>query len=178
VKAVSANIEVLISKEQIAARVKEIAAEITQEFYGKPITLLCTLKGGVIFTADLAREIDLDIQLEFIKVSSYGSNTESTGKVKLESPFAIDLTERHVILVEDIVDMGYTAKWLMEFLQSQSPATLKLCSLLDKPDRRKVADIKIDYLGFSIPDKFVVGYGLDYNQEHRTLPYVGILKMR
>jgi hypoxanthine phosphoribosyltransferase len=169
----SDKVEILISREKIATRVKEIAAEITRDYAGKPITMLCTLKGAVIFLADLAREVDLDIQLEFIKVSSYGNNAESAGKVTLDCPVSMDLSGRHVILVEDIVDMGYTANWLLEFLQSLNPASVKLCSLLDKPERRKAEGVNIDYTGFSIPDEFVVGYGLDYAQKYRNLPYIG-----
>jgi hypoxanthine phosphoribosyltransferase len=175
---VTQMIEVLISKEKIAARVKEIGAEIARDFAGLPIVMLCTLMGGVTFMADLAREIDLDIEMEFIKVSSYGNNSQPDGTIKLDYPVKLDLNGKHVILVEDIVDMGYTAKWLLAFLQEMQPASVKLCTLLDKPDRRKVQGVKIDYLGFSIPDEFVVGYGLDYAQKYRNLPYVGKLEVK
>ncbi|MCL1883832.1 MAG: hypoxanthine phosphoribosyltransferase [Defluviitaleaceae bacterium] len=170
------TVEVFIDAEKISARVKEIASEINRDYEGKTVTLLGTLKGAVIFLADLAREIKLPVELEFIKVSSYGNNAESSGDVRLEYPEKTDLVGRHLIVVEDIVDMGYTASWLKKYLQGLNPASVKLCALLDKPDRRKVEDVKIDYLGFTIPDEFVVGYGLDFAQRYRNLPYVGILK--
>jgi hypoxanthine phosphoribosyltransferase len=171
------HIEVLLSEEKISARVKQLAAEITRDYAGKDVTLVGTLKGAVIFLADLAREIKLEVQMEFIKVSSYGNNSESDGEVRLEYPLQIDFTGRHIILVEDIVDMGYTARWLRKYFLAMNPASLKLCALLDKPDRRKVAGVEIEYLGFSIPDEFVVGYGLDYAQRYRCLPYVGKLRL-
>ena len=164
-----------LSAEKIAAKVAEIAAEINRDFAGKQVTLLGTLKGATIFLADLARAVTVPVTLEFIKVSSYGGCSESTGEVRLDFPFQMDLKGQNVIIVEDIVDMGYTARWLREYLQSFDPAELRLCTLLDKPDRRKVP-VKIDYAGFSIPDEFVVGYGLDFAQRYRNLPYVGILK--
>jgi len=173
----SDGIEILISEEKIRTRVKELAAQISRDYAGKTVTLLCTLKGAVIFLADLAREISLDVRLEFIKVSSYGNDSESEGKIKLDFPEKIDLNEKNVIIVEDIVDMGYTARWLREHLHEFYPASLKLCALLDKPDRRKV-DVEIDYLGFTIPDEFVVGYGLDFAQQNRCLPFIGKIKMR
>jgi len=166
------SIEKLMPAEEISKRVKELAAEITRDYAGKTITLLCTLKGAAIFLADLAREIDLDVRMEFIKVSSYGNNLKSDGKIQLEYPEKTDLEGKNVIVVEDIVDMGYTASWLMKYLRESKPASLKLCALLDKPARRKT-EVEIDYLGFSIPDEFVVGYGLDFAQKHRCLPYLG-----
>ena len=170
------NVEVYISAEKIAARVKELAAEITRDYKGENIMLLGTLKGAVIFLADIAREIDLSIEVEFVKVSSYGENSESSGEINFDYLPQINFNGRHIILVEDIVDMGYTASWLRNYFQSKKPASIKLCALLDKPERRKVPGVTIDYLGFTIPDEFVVGYGLDYAQRYRNLPYVGILK--
>lgn len=169
------DIEILLSAEKIAARVREMGAEITRDYAGTPVTLVGTLKGATIFLADLARAIDLDVELEFIKVSSYGNSTEGSS-ITLDFPFAPDYTNRHIILVEDIVDMGYTAKWLREFVAGFNPASVRLCSLLDKPGRRKAEGVEIDYLGFTIPDEFVVGYGLDFAQKYRTLPYVGVLR--
>jgi len=171
------TIEVLIGEEEISRRVKEIGAQITKDYAGKAVTLLGTLKGGVIFLADLAREIKLDVFMEFIKVSSYGNESESAGKVKLEYPEKADLAGKHIIIVEDIVDMGYTASWLCNYLHGLNPASVKLCALLNKPERRKVKGVEIEYLGFTIPDEFVVGYGLDYAQKYRCLPYVGKLRM-
>ena len=171
-------IETLISAGEISKRVKELAAEITRDYAGKTVTLLCTLKGAMIFIADLSREIRLDLRLEFIKVSSYGNASESSGKIKLEYPEKLDLEGKDVIIVEDIVDMGYTASWLKNYLQGFNPASLKLCALLDKPERREVKDVTIEYLGFTIPDEFVVGYGLDYAQKYRCLPYLGKLVLK
>ncbi|MCL1877775.1 MAG: hypoxanthine phosphoribosyltransferase [Defluviitaleaceae bacterium] len=167
---------VLIPEEKITTRVKELAAEISRDYAGKKLTLIGTLKGAVIFFSDLAREITVPIEMEFVKISSYGMGTESTGQVRLDAPERLELADRHIILVEDIVDMGYTASWLREFIESQHPASFALCSLLDKPDRRKVP-VTIEYLGFSIPDEFVVGYGLDYAQQYRNLPYVGKIEV-
>lgn len=166
----------LISAEKIAIRVKELGAEITRKYAGQSVTLIGTLRGAVIFFADLSREIKLDAQFDFIKVSSYGEGSESCGEVRLDFPFEMDISGRHVILVEDIVDMGYTAKWLREYVQGFSPASVAICSLLDKPDRRKAQGVQIEYVGFTIPDEFVVGYGLDYAQCYRNLPYVAIVR--
>lgn len=169
------NIVPLLGAGEIAARVREMAAEISRDFAGREIALLGTLKGAAIFFSDLAREIDLPVLFEFIKVSSYSTGSEPDGEVRLDFPFQMDLTGKNVIIVEDIVDMGYTARWLREYLSSHNPACVRLCALLDKPERRRV-DVKIDYLGFTIPDKFVVGYGLDYAQKYRNLPFVGVLQ--
>jgi hypoxanthine phosphoribosyltransferase len=171
------EIEILIGAEEIHTRVKELAALISRDYAGKTLTLLCTLKGAVIFLADLAREISLDVRMEFIKVSSYGNDSQSDGKIKLDYPEKIELENKNIIIVEDIVDMGYTASWLLEYLREFNPASLKLCALLDKPERRKIP-VEIDYLGFTIPDEFVVGYGLDFAQQHRCLPFIGKIKMR
>jgi len=171
------TVSVLLSAEQIAARVRALAAGITKDYAGHQITLVCTLKGAVIFLADLAREIKLDVQFEFVKVTSYGDKTEGDGGIKLDFPTEMDLKGRHVIIVEDIVDLGYTAKWLQGYMKGFSPASVRLCALLDKPERRKVQGVDIEYLGFKIPDKFVVGYGMDYAQRYRNLPYVGVLEI-
>ena len=177
------NIEILIPAEEISKRVKELAAEISRDYAGKTITLICALKGAMFFVADLSREIQmvacpsinaqmLDVRLEFIKVSSYGNASESSGKITLEYPETLDLKDKDVIIVEDIVDMGYTACWLKKYLQGFEPASLKFCALLDKPSRRR-ADVDIEYLGFTVPNEFIVGYGLDYAQKYRCLPYIG-----
>ncbi|MCL2576581.1 MAG: hypoxanthine phosphoribosyltransferase [Defluviitaleaceae bacterium] len=171
------TVSVLISAEQISARVKALAAGITRDYAGHQVTLVCTLKGAVIFLADLAREIKLDVQLEFVKVSSYDDKARSEGDIKLDYPSKLDIKGRHVIIVEDIVDMGYTARWLQGYMKEFSPASVRLCALLDKPERRKVQGVEIEYLGFKIPDKFVVGYGMDYAQRYRNLPYVGVLQI-
>ena len=170
-------IESMISAKEIAARVAELGAEISRDYAGETVVLLGTLKGAVIFLADLARAITVPVEMDFIKASSYGNDSASSGKVKIDYAPETDFSGRHIILVEDIVDMGYTAVELKKFLLSKNPASVKLCSLLDKPDRRKAQGVVIDYLGFSIEDKFVVGYGLDYAQQHRNLPYVGIVNL-
>jgi len=168
-------IENLFTKEEISARVKEIAEQITKDYEGKPVTLLGTLKGAIHFLSDLGRSIPLNVEIEFIKASSYGDATETSGTVNLEYIPTTSLEGRHVILVEDIVDTGHTIKKLKEHLSTQKLASLRLCALLDKPSRREVSGLEIEYIGFSIPDKFVVGYGLDYAQRYRNLPYVGVL---
>ena len=167
----------LLSKEQIAARVKELAAEINKDYEGKPITLLGTLTGANIFLADLARELTLDVQIDFLKVSSYYSATKSTGEVRLVHPPALEIAGRHVIIVEDIIDTGHTAVFLRNFSTAANAASVAMCSLLNKPERREVQDVECEYLGFDIENVFVVGYGLDYAQRYRNLPYIGILEL-
>ena len=174
------SIRPLLSKEEIAARLTELAAEIAQDYAGKPLTLLCTLKGATIFLSDLVRLLSPPVfqdivEIDFITASSYGDKTETSGVVKLDKPVSLDLEGKHVILVEDIVDTGHTARCLFDYLSKQNVASLKLCSLLDKPSRREAKEITCDYLAFSIPDEFVVGYGLDYAQRYRNLPYIGVL---
>ncbi|MCL2387377.1 MAG: hypoxanthine phosphoribosyltransferase [Defluviitaleaceae bacterium] len=170
-------VEVLISADRIAARVKQIADQIVQDYRGKTVTLLGVLKGGVMFTSDLARAIEpLSVELEFIKVSSYDDKMESSGNVRLEYPKNIRLKDRHIIIVEDIVDMGYTAAWLRKYIMEQKAASVKLCALLDKPQNRQVGGVKIDYLGFTIENDFVVGYGLDFADWYRNMPFVGLIK--
>jgi hypoxanthine phosphoribosyltransferase len=165
--------DVMISQEQIAARVKELAAELNRDYQGKTILLLGTLTGAVIFLADLVRELTLDVQIDFIKISSYGSTTESTRQIKEEYLPTWDLTGQHVVIVEDIVDTGYTAAYLRKYLTDKNTASAVMCTLLDKPGRREVPGVKCEYIGFTIPNEFVVGYGLDYNQKYRQLPYIG-----
>jgi len=169
------RIETLITEEEIAKRVGELADEITRDYEGKSITLLGTLTGAVFFLTDLSRKISLAQEIDFLKASSYGDGTTSSGDVRLSLPTKLSLEGKHVILLEDIVDTGHTSHYLMDFLALQNPASLKLCSLLSKPSRR-VIEIDIDYLGFSIPDEFVIGYGLDFAQKHRNLPFIGVLR--
>jgi len=170
------KVELFLTTEQIAKRVKELATEIISVYGEQPITLLGTLKGAIFFLSDLARELGPNVELDFVKASSYGDSTKSTGQVKLEYHPSSDLLGRHVLIVEDIVDTGHTATFLRQCLMAQGPASIRLCSLLDKPSRREVKDLQCDFLGFSIPDEFVVGYGLDFAQRYRTLPYVGIMR--
>ena len=170
------NIEVILSEETIKARVREMAEEISKDFAGRPVTLICTLKGAVYFLADLSRALDLPQEIDFIKASSYGRESVSSGEVKLEVVPRESLKGKHILWIEDIIDTGNTACKIMKYLEEQEPATLTLVSLLNKPSRRVHDSIRIDYLGFTIPDEFVVGYGLDYAEKFRNLPYVGILR--
>jgi hypoxanthine phosphoribosyltransferase len=168
------KIKPYLTDGQILQRVSELGGEITQAYQGKEIVLICVLKGSFLFTADLAREIDLPLRIEFIGVQSY-SKTKSTGTVQITHHLTSPVDGDHVVLIEDIVDTGITSKFLMGLLQAHNPASLALCSLLYKPSKMKV-DLPIDYLGFEIPDEFVVGYGLDYEQKYRNLRYIGIAK--
>lgn len=168
------KVDVLIPKEKIADKVKELAKKINKEFEGEEVVLIGLLRGSVIFLSDLAREIDLDAKIDFMIVSSYGNDMESSKEVKIIKDLEEYIEGKNVIIVEDIIDTGYTLKKVVETLKIRNPKELKLCTLLDKPERREV-DIVIDYVGFQIPDEFVVGYGIDYAQKHRNLPYVGIV---
>ena len=172
----SETIRQLISEEDIDKRVSELAEEIMRDFEGKPITLICLLKGGAFFTVDLARKLKTTVDIEFMDVSSYGDSTVSSGNIKIKKDLENPVTGKNVLLVEDIIDTGQTMVHVLTHLRMQKPNMLKVCSLLDKPDRRKVPGADIDYIGFTIPDEFVVGYGLDYAQKYRNLPYIGILK--
>ena len=168
------KIKVLISEEKINNRLDELANQIMDEYKGKNIVFLCILKGSIFFTVELAKRIKNNIQFEFVEVSSY-ENNESTGKVKLNKDITQSIEGKEVIIIEDIVDTGRTLAFLKELLLEKKPASLKICSLLDKPSRR-IANVKADYVGFAIEDKFVVGYGLDYDQKYRDLPFVGVVE--
>ena len=167
--------ELLLTREQIAARVKEMAAQITQDFKGKDLTVICILKGAVVFFVDLVREIDLPMSMDFMAISSYGSATKSSGVVRIMKDLDKPINGKHVLVVEDIVDSGMTLSFLRENLLSRGAANLKIATLLDKPERRRVP-LQVDYFGFTIPDEFVVGYGLDYAEKYRNLPDIGVLK--
>lgn len=171
--------KVLVSEQEIQGAVRRICREIENDFKDsdKKILIMGTLKGAVVFMADLMKEFNYRAEIDFIKVSSYGSSTDSSGTISLKSePDRNDLSDYNVIIIEDILDTGNTLHWLLNHVKNDLHAnTVKLCALFNKPDRRK-KDIKIDYQGFVIPDEFIVGYGLDYNEEYRNLPYVGILK--
>ena len=171
--------KVLVSEEEIKGAVKRIAREMENDFKDsdKKVLIMGTLKGGIVFMADLMKEFNLRAEIDFVKVSSYGSSTESSGVVSLKSnPDYEDLSNFNVVVIEDILDTGNTLHWLLNYLKTNMNASsVKLCVLFNKPDRRK-KDVKIDYQGFIIPDEFIVGYGLDYNEEYRNLPYVGMLK--
>lgn len=166
---------VLLTKEEITAKVREIAKEMGEFYQGKEVLMVCILKGSVTFFSDLVREVQFPVMFDFMCVSSYGSGSVSGGSVRILKDLTVDITDKHVLIVEDILDTGNTLTALFEQLRARRPASLKLCCLLDKPDRR-LKPIKADFTGFYIPDEFVVGYGLDYAEKYRQLPYVGILK--
>lgn len=166
---------VLFSEEQLKTRVAEIAAQIDRDYQGKEPLLIGVLRGSFIFIADLMRAITLPCTVDFMAVSSYGAGTTSSGQVKIVKDLSEHIEGKDVIVVEDILDSGNTLSYLLKYLQGRKPASIKLCALLDKPDRR-VKPVEVDYCGYSIPDEFVVGYGLDYDERYRNLPYLGVLK--
>lgn len=169
------HIEVMYTEEEVDRRIQEIGNRITRDYEGKQIHMVCVLKGGAFFMCELAKRIKLDVSLDFMSVSSYGSGTESSGLVKIVKDLDESLKDKDVIVVEDIVDSGRTLSYLLKMLSERGPRSLKLCTLLDKPSRR-VTDVDVTYTGFQIPDEFVVGYGLDYDQLYRNLPYIGVVK--
>lgn len=169
------RIEVLLTEEEIDRRIQEIGDQISRDYAGKQVHLVCVLKGGSFFMCELAKRITVPVSIDFMSVSSYGGDTESSGVVRIVKDLDEPLKDRHVIVIEDIVDSGRTLSYLLDMLRSRGPVDVRLCTLLDKPDRR-VVDVKVDYTGFEIPDEFVVGYGLDYDQKYRNLPYIGIVK--
>jgi len=167
--------EILVSSEEIQAKVVELGKRITADYRGKNLLLLGTLKGAVPFIADLARAIELPLEIDYMAVSSYGNSTESSGIVRILKDLEGPVQQKHVLIVEDIVDSGQTLHYLMDVLWQRRPLSLRVCALLDK-GRERIKPVELDYTGFQIPDRFVVGYGLDYAQRYRNLPYVGILK--
>lgn len=169
------KINVLISEETVDAKIKEIGEKISKEFEGQQVHLLCILKGSVFFTCELAKRITVPVTMDFMSVSSYGDGTSSSGVVRIVKDLDETIEGKNVVVIEDIIDSGRTLSYLLEILQKRNPRNLKLCTLLDKPDRR-VRDVKVDYVGFEIPDEFVVGYGLDYAQKYRNLPYIGVVE--
>ena len=166
---------VLLSAEELAKRVAEIGAEITADYAGKEILMIGVLRGAVLFMADLARAIKVPVAIDFMAVSSYGAGTSSSGVVRILKDLDEDVAGKHILVVEDIIDSGLTLSYLLGNLESRKPASIKLCTLLNKPERRKVK-VDIDYNGFDVPDYFVIGYGLDYREKYRNLPFIGILK--
>ena len=169
------HVRVLLTEEEVDRRIQEIGNQISKDYEGKQVHLVCVLKGGSFFMCELAKRITVPVSLDFMSVSSYGSDTKSSGVVKIVKDLDESLKDKDVIVVEDIVDSGRTLSYLMEMLRDRGPRSLSLCTLLDKPERR-VIDVKVDYTGFAIPDEFVVGYGLDYDQRYRNLPYIGIVE--
>ncbi len=171
----SEHIRVLISEEELDARIQELGRQISKDYEGKQVHMICVLKGGSFFMCDLAKRIMAPVSLDFMSVSSYGSGTKSGGVVKIVKDLDEPIKDKDVLVVEDIVDSGRTLSYLLEMLMARGPKSLKLCTLLDKPDRR-VVDVNVDYTGFQIPDEFVVGFGLDYDQRYRNLPYIGVVE--
>ena len=167
--------KILFSEEQLSETVRSVAKQINDDYAGKQLVLVCILKGSIMFFSDLVRNIDCDCELEFLSASSYGSSTVSSGKVKLGEPVKSDISGKHVLIVEDILDTGRTLSYRKAHMESLSPKSVRICALFDKPARR-CCDISADYKGVTIEDNFIVGYGLDYNEKFRNLPYVGILK--
>ncbi len=169
------NIKVLISEEEISKKIKELGEAISKEYAGKTLHLICVLKGGVFFMTELSKHITLPVTIDFMSVSSYGDSTVSSGRVRILKDLDESIEGREVLVVEDIIDSGRTLSYLLDLLKNRQPNSLKLCTLLDKPSRREV-DVNVDYTGFQIPDEFVVGYGLDYAQIYRNLPYIGAVQ--
>ena len=172
----SEKIRVLLSEEEVDSRIREIAAKISRDYAGKEIHLICVLKGGVFFTCELAKRITVPVTLDFMSVSSYGDDTKSSGVVKIVTDLDQPLEGKNVLIVEDIIDSGRTLSYLIDILGKRKPESIHLCTLLDKPERR-VRDVKVDYSCFNIPDEFVVGYGLDYAQKYRNLPFIGVVEL-
>ena len=174
-KAMAEHIRVLKSEEEVDARIKQMGEQISRDYAGREIHMICVLKGGSFFMCELAKRITVPVTIDFMSVSSYGSDTKSSGVVKIVKDLDESIQGKDVLVVEDIVDSGRTLSYLMEMLRDRNPKSLHLCTLLDKPDRR-VVNVNVDYTGFQIPDAFVVGYGLDYDQKYRNLPYIGVVE--
>ena len=171
------KVDVLISEKEIDNRILEIADRINKDYEGEELTLICVLKGGVMFMCDLAKKLNLNVRLDFMSVSSYGSETKSSGVVKIIKDLDDSIDGKNVLVVEDIIDSGNTLSYLMDILKKRGPKSIKLCTLLDKPSRREKKDVFVDYVCFEIEDKFVVGYRLDYDQRYRNLPYIGVMEL-
>ena len=165
----------MISEEDVNKRIAEMGAQISEDYAGKEIHLIAILKGSVFFACELAKRITIPVTIDFMSVSSYGNSRESSGIVKIAKDLDETLEGKNVLIVEDIIDSGRTLYYLMDILSKRNPKSMKLCTLLDKPERR-VKDVKVDYVGFNIPDEFVVGYGLDYAQRYRNLPFIGVVE--
>ena len=169
------RVKVLVPEEDVAKRIKELGEQISKDYAGKQVHLICVLKGGVFFMCELAKRITVPVSMDFMSVSSYGDGTKSSGVVKIAKDLDETLEGKNVLIVEDIIDSGRTLYYLMDILSKRNPKSMKLCTLPDKPERR-VKDVKVDYVGFNIPDEFVVGYGLDYAQRYRNLPFIGVVE--
>ncbi len=171
------SVRVMLTEEELSAKIAELGAKISKDYAGRELHLICVLKGGVFFTCELAKRITVPVSLDFMSVSSYGSDTKSSGVVKIIKDLDQGIEGKDVLVVEDIIDSGRTLSYLLENLRNRKPNSLKLCTMLDKPERR-VVDVDVDYTGFEIPDEFVVGYGLDYDQKYRNLPYIGVVEFK
>lgn len=169
------HVRIMLTEEEVDRRIQEIGDQISKDYAGKAVHLICVLKGGAFFMCELAKRITVPVSMDFMSVSSYGSSTKSSGVVRIVKDLDEPLTGKDVLVVEDIVDSGRTLSYLLEMLKDRGPKSIRLCTLLDKPDRR-VTDVKVDYTCFRIPDEFVVGYGLDYDQRYRNLPYIGVVE--
>ncbi len=171
----SERIRVLLTEQEVDARIQEIADKINRDYEGREVHMICVLKGGVFFMCELAKRVKVPVSLDFMSVSSYGDDTKSSGVVKIVKDLDQPLEGKEVLVVEDIIDSGRTLSYLLDILKSRNPNSVRLCTLLDKPERR-VTDVSVDYCCFNIPDEFVVGYGLDYAQKYRNLPYIGVVE--
>ena len=169
------NIKVLINEQKLASRIEELATKIMSDYYDEQITLICILKGSLYFTTELSKRIKNDVELEFMRISSYNDSTESSGNLDIKLDLDKDITNKNVIIVEDIIDTGRTLSYLKDYLSSKNPKTLKICTLLDKKERR-VCNIEADYVAFQVPNKFVIGYGMDMTEKYRNLPYIGYIE--
>ena len=170
------KIKVLITEEEVDARIRELGEKISKEYEGKQIHLICVLKGGVFFMCELAKRITVPVSMDFMCVGSYGDGTKSSGVVRLAKDLDESIENKEVLIVEDIIDSGRTLAYLIEILKQRGPKSIHLCTLLDKPERRVKKQVHVDYTCFTIPDEFVVGYGLDYDQKYRNLPYIGVVE--
>ena len=171
------KIRVLLTEEEVNKKISEVAAQINKDYEGKEVHLICILKGGVFLTCELAKRLTIPVSLDFMSVSSYGSGTKSSGVVKIIKDLDEPLEGKNVIIVEDIIDSGRTLAYLIEVLKQRNPKNIELCTLLDKPERRVKKQVQVKYTCFTIPDEFVVGYGLDYDQKYRNLPYIGVVEV-
>lgn len=173
----SEKIKVLIPEEEVDARICEVAAQIDRDYNGQPVHLVCVLKGGVFFMCELAKRLTVPVSMDFMAISSYGSGTVSSGNINIRKDLDEPLDGKNVLIVEDIIDSGRTLAHLIEVFKKRNPADIKICTLLDKPARRVKKEVEVNYTCFSIPDEFVVGYGLDYDQKYRNLPYIGCVEL-
>ena len=172
------NVRILLKEVEVDKRIAEVAAMINRDYEGKEVHLICILKVGVFFTCELAKRLTVPVSMDFMSVSSYGSGTESSGVVRIVKDLDESIAGKNVLIVEDIIDSGRTLAYLIEILKQRNPESIHLCTLLDKPERRVKKQVKVDYTCFEIPDEFVVGFGLDYDQKYRNLPYIGVVEFQ